>query len=84
MSFNCEHCGYENNEIQNVGKIEPKGIKINLKVASKADINRQVVKSDYTSVHLPHLEFEIPSQSQKGGKKINLDSKVNLHLYESL
>lgn len=70
MSFDCQQCGYQNNEIQNAGKIESKGIKINLRISSKTDINRQVVKSDYTSTLLPHLDFEIPSQSQKGGEKL--------------
>ena len=68
MSFECEHCGNQNNEIQNAGKIEDKGVKITLKVNSQADLNRQVVKSDYTSLTIPHLEFEVPSQSQKGGR----------------
>ncbi|CAB0040592.1 unnamed protein product [Trichogramma brassicae] len=67
MSFDCSHCGFQNNEIQNSGKIEDKGVRITLRVQSKDDLNRQVVKSDYTSVSIPHLEFEIPSQSQKGG-----------------
>ncbi|XP_014219188.1 zinc finger protein ZPR1 [Copidosoma floridanum] len=66
MSFECKHCGYQNNEVQNAGKIEEKGVKITLTIASKADLNRQIVKSDYTSVCIPHLDFEIPSQSQKG------------------
>lgn len=80
MSFDCQHCGYQNNEIQNAGKIEPKGVKINLKIISKSDINRQVVKSDYTSVHLPHLDFEIPSQSQKGGKNIYIINHFDLKI----
>lgn len=67
-SFACEHCGYQNNEIQNAGKITEKGIKITLTVVTNSDLNRQVVKSDYTSVRIPHLDFEIPAQSQKGGK----------------
>ncbi|KAM0734611.1 Zinc finger protein ZPR1 [Formica fusca] len=66
MSFECEHCGYQNNEIQSGGKIAEKGIKITLQVTTQQDLNRQVVKSDYTSVHIPHLDFEIPAQSQKG------------------
>ncbi|XP_070156376.1 zinc finger protein ZPR1 [Polyergus mexicanus] len=66
MSFECEHCGYHNNEIQSGGKIAEKGIKITLQVTMQQDLNRQVVKSDYTSVHIPHLDFEIPAQSQKG------------------
>ncbi|EGI68147.1 PREDICTED: zinc finger protein ZPR1 [Acromyrmex echinatior] len=66
MSFECEHCGYQNNEIQSGGKITEKGIKITLQIVTSQDLNRQVVKSDYTSIHIPHLDFEIPSQSQKG------------------
>ncbi|XP_058799910.1 zinc finger protein ZPR1 [Phymastichus coffea] len=66
MSFECEHCGFQNNEIQNAGKIEEKGVKIFLKIRTESDLNRQVIKSDYTSVCIPHLDFEILSQSQKG------------------
>ncbi|XP_024878175.1 zinc finger protein ZPR1 [Temnothorax curvispinosus] len=66
MSFECEHCGYRNNEIQSGGKITEKGIKITLQVATPQDLNRQVVKSDYTGIRIPHLDFEIPAQSQKG------------------
>lgn len=67
MSFSCEECGYENNEIQSGGKIADKGVEITLKVASNQDINRQVVKSDYSSIKIVELDFEIPSKSQKGG-----------------
>ncbi|XP_015120101.1 zinc finger protein ZPR1 [Diachasma alloeum] len=66
MSFECENCGFKNNEIQNGGKINEKGIRIKLEVVDKRDLNRQVVKSDYTNVTIPKLNFEIPSQSQKG------------------
>lgn len=66
MSFDCEHCGFQNNEIQNSGKIADKGIRITLQVKTPRDLNRQIVKSDYTSVKIPSLEFEIPSRSQKG------------------
>ncbi|XP_011306531.1 zinc finger protein ZPR1 [Fopius arisanus] len=66
MSFQCENCGFENNEIQNGGKINEKGIRIKLEVVNERDLNRQVVKSDYTSIKIPKLNFEIPSQSQKG------------------
>lgn len=38
-----------------------------LKVETPEDLNRQVVKTDYTSVKIPELDFEIPAQSQAGG-----------------
>lgn len=66
MSFECEHCGFKNNEIQSGGKIEERGVRITLKVQTERDLNRQVIKSDYTSVKIVELDFEIPAQSQKG------------------
>uniref|UniRef100_A0A6P7FPP1 Zinc finger protein ZPR1 n=1 Tax=Diabrotica virgifera virgifera TaxID=50390 RepID=A0A6P7FPP1_DIAVI len=66
MSFTCEHCGYQNNEIQSGAAVAKKGVRISLTVSTKRDLNRQVVKSDYTSVKLVELDFEIPPKSQKG------------------
>lgn len=66
MSFTCEHCGTENNEIKPGGEIEAKGCRITLTVKNTDDLNRRIVKSDYTSVKFVDLEFEIPAQSQKG------------------
>jgi zinc finger protein len=68
MSFDCEHCGFRNNELQSGSKIEDRGVKITLDVKEPRDLNRQIVKSDFTSLHIPELEFEIPAQSQKGGE----------------
>ena len=82
MSFSCEHCGYQNNEIQNAGKIAEKGVKITLTVSKSKDLNRQVVKSDYTSVRIPHLDFEIPARSQKGGSsKIIYQHQLSYRLF---
>lgn len=66
MSFSCEECGYENNEIQPGGAHADLGVRYTLTVESPADLNRQVVKSDYTSIKIHELDFEIPAQSQKG------------------
>lgn len=68
MSFSCEDCGYQNNEIQSGGPISEKGVHITLNVENQRDLNRQVVKSDFTSVKIVELDFEIPAKSQKGGK----------------
>jgi len=67
MSFTCDHCGYQNNEIQSSGVVPERGVKITLTVKDKSDLNRQLVKSDHTSIKIPEVSFEIPSQSQKGG-----------------
>lgn len=66
FSFNCDECGFQNNEIQSGGATAEKGIRYKLSVEKTEDLNRKVVKSDYTSVKIEELEFEIPSQSQKG------------------
>ncbi|XP_047543047.1 zinc finger protein ZPR1 [Vanessa atalanta] len=66
MSFSCEECGFENNEIQPGGAYAELGVRWKLRVEDPIDLNRQVVKSDYTTVRIPELDFEIPAQSQKG------------------
>lgn len=71
MSFSCDHCGYENNEIQSGSSVSEKGIQITLIVKTERDLNRQVVKSDYANIKIVEIDFEIPSQSQKGGMKQN-------------
>lgn len=65
-SFACDHCGFENNEIQPAGEIEASGCRITLHVKTVQDLNRRVVKSDRTGVKFVELDFEIPPQSQKG------------------
>lgn len=66
MSFSCDECGYENNEIQPGGAIAEMGVRWKLRVSTHDDLNRQVIKSDHTSVRIPELDFEISANSQKG------------------
>ncbi|KAJ8925894.1 hypothetical protein NQ315_009746 [Exocentrus adspersus] len=66
MSFTCDLCGYQNNEIQSGAALSEKGVRYTLYVSSERDLNRQVVKSDYTSIKLVEIDFEIPCKSQKG------------------
>lgn len=66
MSFSCDACGFANNEIQSGGEIEAKGCRIAFSVKNVNDLNRRIVKSDYTSVKIVEVDFEIPAQSQKG------------------
>lgn len=66
MSFSCEHCGLQNNEIQSGAEIKPKGIKLTLLVKEASDLNRRIVKSDFSSVRIEELDFETPVKSQKG------------------
>ncbi|XP_077284201.1 zinc finger protein Zpr1 [Arctopsyche grandis] len=65
MSFNCDSCGFENNELQNCGAISEKGIKIVLKVMSPKDLNRKCVYTEFSKIIIPEVELEIP-KNQKG------------------
>lgn len=38
-SFSCDHCGYQNNEIQSGAPVSDKGLRITLNVKSVADFN---------------------------------------------
>nr|XP_023690788.1 zinc finger protein ZPR1 isoform X3 [Paramormyrops kingsleyae] len=65
-SFTCPHCCWSNTEIQSAGRIQDQGITYTLKVRSKQDMNREVVKADSATVRIPELDFEIPAFTQKG------------------
>ncbi|KAG0263622.1 nucleolar zinc-finger protein [Mortierella polycephala] len=62
MAFDCPHCGYRSNELQQANAIALGGAIYTCKVASKADLNRQLVKTDTAVVKIPEIDFEIPAQ----------------------
>ena len=68
MSFNCDCCGYQNNEIQSGGKVQDLGIRYKVKIIQTQDLSRQIVKSDYASLIVPEIDLEVPPNSQKGSK----------------
>ncbi|XP_047283760.1 zinc finger protein ZPR1 isoform X1 [Homo sapiens] len=65
-SFSCEHCGWNNTEIQSAGRIQDQGVRYTLSVRALEDMNREVVKTDSAATRIPELDFEIPAFSQKG------------------
>ncbi|KAL9645079.1 hypothetical protein ABK040_004570 [Willaertia magna] len=65
-SFECPHCGYRNQEVQFGGAYQDMGIEITLNVEKKEDLDRQIVKSDFATLRIPEIDFEIPEQTQKG------------------
>nr|XP_031299490.1 zinc finger protein ZPR1 isoform X2 [Camelus dromedarius] len=65
-SFSCEHCGWNNTEIQSAGRIQDQGVRYTLTVRAQEDMNREVVKTDFATTRIPELDFEIPAFSQKG------------------
>ncbi|KAM4587464.1 zinc finger protein ZPR1 [Odontesthes bonariensis] len=65
-SFSCANCGWSNTEIQSAGQIQEQGVCYTLKVQTKQDLNREVVKADSATTRIPELDFEIPPFTQKG------------------
>ncbi|KAJ2745427.1 nucleolar zinc-finger protein [Coemansia sp. BCRC 34301] len=60
MSFECSHCGLKNSEVQSGEAVQEKGHRYELRCASKADLNRQVVRNSTASVSFPDWEFTAP------------------------
>lgn len=48
------------------GQIQEKGERIEFRVTSADDLNRQIIKSDSASLLIPALQFEIPPGTQRG------------------
>jgi hypothetical protein len=44
MATNCDVCGHRSSEVKSGGGIEPKGIRIEVKVRSREDFSRDVLK----------------------------------------
>lgn len=66
MSFRCDNCGWQNNELQPAATIQPMGVRFELQVRTKEDLNRQVVKTKDAVVTVPDVELEIPARTQEG------------------
>ncbi|TNN31022.1 Zinc finger protein ZPR1 [Liparis tanakae] len=65
-SFNCTNCNWSDTEVQSAGRIQEQGVCYTLKVKTKLDLNREVVKADSATTRIPELDFEIPPFTQKG------------------
>lgn len=65
-SFSCRHCYWSDTEIQSAGVIQDQGVCYTLRIKTKKDLNREVVKADCATTRIPELDFEIPPFTQKG------------------
>lgn len=45
-SFSCEHCSWNNVEVQSLGSIQGQGVHYTLTVRAVEDMNQEVVKTD--------------------------------------
>merc|ERR1711972_56101 len=66
-SFYCEHCGHRDNEIMNASSIQDNGIKLTFNMKEKRDLQRNLVRSQYCSVKIEELDFEIPALKTNKG-----------------
>ncbi|KAF9003991.1 zf-ZPR1-domain-containing protein [Cyathus striatus] len=60
MSFRCEHCGTQNNEIQSAGTIRTEGTVYTTRILARSDLNRQIVRSSSCEIQIPELELTLP------------------------
>ena len=60
MSFACEHCGFENTEIQSAGEIQEHGSKTTFRLDNAEDLERQIVKSDTAIFRVEEIDLEMP------------------------
>jgi zinc finger protein len=63
-SFSCEHCGNRNNQVQFGGKLPDFGVNIFFRVMSKEDLNRELIKSEFTVIHFEEIDLEIPANGK--------------------
>ncbi|KAH9839907.1 zf-ZPR1-domain-containing protein [Rhodofomes roseus] len=61
MSFRCESCGFQNNEVQQAGTIRLEGAVYTVRVLTREDLNRQFVKSATATIQIPEFELTIPA-----------------------
>ena len=66
ISFNCQHCGFSNNEIMSGTPVQTTGSKFVVTVKQSEDLNRQVVRSEKCTFGIPEIEFEAPPIGSKG------------------
>lgn len=59
MSTVCDHCGYRSNEVKTGGEVPPKGRIITVSVQNKADLSRDILKSESCALSCPELHLEV-------------------------
>ncbi|KXN84098.1 Zinc finger protein zpr1 [Leucoagaricus sp. SymC.cos] len=64
MSFRCEYCGMQNNEIQAAGEIKPEGTTYTARILDRSDLDRQIVRSATCEITIPELELTLPPTSR--------------------
>jgi zinc finger protein len=66
MADACDACGYRNAEVKGGGGVPPRGRRLELRVASPADLRRDVIKAETARVSIPELDLEVTTGSLGG------------------
>lgn len=74
MSFHCEHCHFQNTEVQPAGEIQQRGTRYVFNLDRLLDLDRQIVKSDAAVVRIENLDIEVPAGR---GKLTNIEGIVS-------
>ena len=81
VGFDCPECGFRNNEVQFAGRLSDFGIQILFRAMNKADLNREVVKSEHSVIRFEEIDLEIPAN---GKAEINTIEGLILRTYDQL
>jgi zinc finger protein len=66
MSTVCEHCGYRSNEVKTGGEVPEKARRITLKVRTKEDLYRDILKSESAVLSCPELQLRVEPGTMGG------------------
>jgi len=77
MAFKCDNCGYKTNEVKTGGEIAKKGKRIAIKILTREDLCRDVLKSESAGVFIPEVSLEL-SAGTLGGKFTTVEGLLSL------
>jgi len=77
MANICDNCGFKDTEVKSAGGISEKGQRITLKMTdSDMDLDRDILKSETASVHIPELDVQLTCGAL-GGRFTTIEGLLN-------
>ncbi|KAH8394075.1 hypothetical protein KR215_002496 [Drosophila sulfurigaster] len=59
MATVCGSCGHKTNEVKSGGGIETQGVRFKVRISSKEDLTRDVLKSETCGLAIPELDMDV-------------------------
>jgi len=75
MSYNCNACGYKDNEVKSAGAISKRGKRVTLRVTKPVDLARDVLKSETAAIHIPEIDLRV-APGAHGGKFTTVEGLI--------